>query len=52
MFIDAQKMLIEDNTSIFVCDMIENWVVNDSVEGFYVNPLYASVVYFYDLYSK
>lgn len=52
MFIDAQKMLIEDNTSIFVCDLKEQWVTNKSLKGFKYNPLYSSVVYFYDLYSE
>lgn len=52
MFIDAQKMLIEDNTSIFVSDLVEAWVVNKSLKGLKVNPLYANVVFFYELYNE
>jgi peptide/nickel transport system substrate-binding protein len=49
MFIDAQKMLIDDAVSLFYYDRANIHVARTTVKGFQDNPAYPHVVFVYDL---
>lgn len=50
MYVEAQKMLVDEAASIFTVDIPVNFVVNSTLQGFTPNPTYFEVVYFYDTY--
>jgi peptide/nickel transport system substrate-binding protein len=49
MFIEAQKILIEDSPAIFVCDFPDIWLVRADIQGVVDNPAYPNVLFFHDL---
>jgi peptide/nickel transport system substrate-binding protein len=49
MFVDAQKILIDDATSLFFYDVSNTHVARKDVKGFVDNPAYPHVVFVYDL---
>ena len=49
MFIEAQEMLLEDATGIFVLDLPDVHVIRSDISGYVNNPAYAHVVFWYDL---
>jgi peptide/nickel transport system substrate-binding protein len=49
MFIEAQEMLLEDATGIFVLDVPDVHVIRSDITGYINNPAYAHVVFWYDL---
>ncbi len=49
MFIDAQKMLLDDAASIFMYDRQDIWVTYKTIQGFKFNPAYPTVVFFHEL---
>lgn len=49
MFIDAQKMLLEDAVSLFIYDRQDVWVTVKNLKGFKFNPAYPTVVFFHEL---
>lgn len=52
MFVDAQKVLVEEAPSIFAYDKEFVWTLNKSFKGFKNNPIYPNVVFFYDTYRE
>jgi peptide/nickel transport system substrate-binding protein len=49
MFIDAQKILIEDVASLYFYDVANTHLARVDVEGYQDNPAYPHVVFVYDL---
>jgi peptide/nickel transport system substrate-binding protein len=49
MFIQAQKMLIDDAASIFFYDRVNQHVIRADVQGYVDNPAYPHVVFVYQL---
>jgi peptide/nickel transport system substrate-binding protein len=49
MFVEAQRMLIDDSPAIFVCDFPDIWVVSADIQGVVDNPAYPNVLFFHDL---
>ncbi len=49
MFIDAQKILLDDAASIFMYDRQDIWVTYKTIQGFKFNPAYPTVVFFHEL---
>lgn len=49
-FIEAQKILIDDDVAIFAFDNQYVRVINKSFKGYVDNPAYPGVVFFYDTY--
>jgi peptide/nickel transport system substrate-binding protein len=49
MFVEAQKILIEDSPAIFVCDFPDIWLVRSDIQGVVDNPAYPNVLFFHDL---
>lgn len=49
MFVDAQKMLLDDAASLFIYDRQDIWVTVPNLKGFKFNPAYPTVVFFHDL---
>lgn len=52
MFVDAQKLLMEDAPVIPVFDMMNTLVHRKEFKGFVDNPAYPNVVFFYDTYFE
>lgn len=52
MYIDAQKILIDEAPSIFAYDKKKVFVTSKSFKGFVNNPIYPNVVFFYDTYRE
>ena len=52
MFVDAQKMLLDDAASLFIYDRQDVWVTVSNLEGFKFNPAYPTVMFFHDMYLK
>lgn len=50
MFVEAQKILLEDAASLFIYDRQDIWVTVSNLRGFKFNPAYPTVVFFHDLY--
>jgi len=49
MFIDSQKMLIDDATSLFFYDVSNTHLARPDIKGFQDNPAYPHVVFVYTL---
>jgi peptide/nickel transport system substrate-binding protein len=49
MFIDAQKILIEDAASLNFYDVANTHLARSNVGGYQDNPAYPHVVFVYDL---
>lgn len=49
MFIDAQRILLEDAVSLFIYDREDVWVTVKNLKGFQFNPAYPTVVFFHQL---
>lgn len=49
MFIDAQRILLEDAVSLFIYDREDVWVTVKNLKGFKFNPAYPTVVFFHEL---
>ncbi len=52
MFIDAQKILMDDAPVIPMYDKQNVWVQDAKFKGFVENPSYPNVVFFYDTYFE
>jgi peptide/nickel transport system substrate-binding protein len=52
MFVDAQKILLDDAASLFIYDRQDIWVTVANLEGFKFNPVYPTVMFFHDMYLK
>ncbi|SDK83482.1 ABC transporter substrate-binding protein [Natronincola ferrireducens] len=52
MFIEAQKILVEEAPSIFVYDMQYAWIANKTFKGVKNNPVYPNVVFFHETYRQ
>ena len=52
MFVDAQKMLLEDAASLFIYDRQDVFVTVANLEGFNFNQAYPTVIFFHDMYLK
>ncbi len=52
MFVDSQRMLLEDAASLFIYDRQDVWVTVKDLQGFKFNPAYPTVVFFHDLYME
>lgn len=49
MFVEAQRILIEDAPAVFIYDVANTHVARSDVKGFVDNPAYPHVVFVYDL---
>jgi peptide/nickel transport system substrate-binding protein len=49
LFIEAQKMLIEDADAVFFYDVANTHVLRADIKGYVDNPAYPHVVFFYEL---
>jgi peptide/nickel transport system substrate-binding protein len=49
LFGQAQQMLADDSTAIFVIDLPNVHVIRDDISGFVDNPAYPHIVFWYDL---
>ncbi len=49
MFIDAQKMLVDDAVAIFLYDVANTHLARTDIQGFVDNPAYPHVTFVYDL---
>lgn len=49
MFVEAQKMLLDDAASLFIYDRQDIWVTVKNLKGFVFNPAYPTVVFFHEL---
>jgi peptide/nickel transport system substrate-binding protein len=49
MFQEAQKILIEDCTAIWVMDILDSYAISADIDGFVNNPAYPGTVFIYDL---
>jgi peptide/nickel transport system substrate-binding protein len=49
---EAQKILIDEAPAIFLYDQSFAWIKRAEIKGFYSNPVYTNVVFFYDLYTE
>jgi peptide/nickel transport system substrate-binding protein len=49
MFIEAQKILVEDAATLVFYDMANTHIASADVKGFVDNPAYPHVVFVYDL---
>lgn len=52
MFVDAQKMLLDDAASLFIYDRQDIWVTVANLKGFKFNPAYPTVMFFHDMYLE
>lgn len=52
MFIEAQKMLVEDAPAIFAYDKKYVWVYNKSFKGLKPNAAYPNTIFFYETYRQ
>jgi len=52
MFIDAQKMLIDDAVSLFFYDVANIHIARSDIQGYVDNPAYPHVVFAYELSRK
>jgi peptide/nickel transport system substrate-binding protein len=50
MFVDAQKILLNDAASLFIYDRQDVWVTVSNLQGFKFNPAYPTVMFFHDMY--
>ena len=48
-FVEAQRILLEENPAMFLVDLASVWVVSSDIEGFVDNPAYQNVVFYQDL---
>ena len=48
-FVEAQRILLEENPAMFMFDLSSVWVVSSDIEGFVDNPAYQNVVFYHDL---
>lgn len=51
-FVEAQKLLLQDNPAIFMFDKSVVWVKSPVLKGHVDNPSYPFVVFFYDCYRE
>jgi len=49
LFIDAQKILIDDAVAVFFYDLVNTHAVRADIKGYVDNPAYPHVVFFYEL---
>ncbi|MEO8394102.1 MAG: ABC transporter substrate-binding protein [Chloroflexota bacterium] len=49
LFGQAQQMLADDSTAIFIVDLPDVHVIRDDISGFVDNPAYPHIVFWYDL---
>lgn len=52
MFVDAQKILLDDAASLFIYDRQDVWVTVANLQGFKFNPAYPTVMFFHDMYLQ
>jgi peptide/nickel transport system substrate-binding protein len=52
MFVDAQKILLEDAATLFIYDREDIWVTSANLQGFSFNPAYPTVMFFHDMYLE
>jgi peptide/nickel transport system substrate-binding protein len=52
MFVDSQKILLEDAVTLFIYDRQDIWVTLANLQGFKFNPAYPTVMFFHDLYLE
>jgi len=52
LYCEAQEILMEEVPAIFIFDQQFARAKRKSIKGYYDNPLYSSVVFFYDLYEE
>lgn len=52
MFVDAQKILLDDAASLFIYDRQDVWVTVANLQGFSFNPAYPTVMFFHDMYLE
>jgi peptide/nickel transport system substrate-binding protein len=49
MFQQAQQLLMDDAVAIFLCDIVDVFVIREDLKGFSHNPAYQGVVFAYEL---
>jgi len=52
MFVEAQKILLEDAASLFIYDQQDLWITVGNLKGFKYNPAYPTTIFFHDLYLE
>lgn len=52
LYVEAQKILIEEAPTIFAYDKEYVWVLNKAFKGHKNNPIYPNVVFFYNTYRE
>ncbi len=52
MFVDAQKILLDDAATLFIYDRQDVWVTSANLQGFKFNPAYPTVMFFHDMYLE
>jgi len=52
MYIDAQKIIIDEAPTIFAFDKKNVFITSKSFKGFQDNPIYPNVVFFYDTHRE
>jgi peptide/nickel transport system substrate-binding protein len=52
MFIEAQRILLDEAVSLFIYDREDVWVTVKNLQGFKFNPAYPTVVFFHQLTMK
>lgn len=52
MYIDAQKIIVDEAPAIFAFDKKNVFITSKSFKGFQDNPIYPNVVFFYDTHRE
>lgn len=49
LYIEMQEKILEECYMIFAYDMVQNYVVSNTISGVYENPAYQTCIYYYDI---
>lgn len=52
MFVDAQKMLLNDAATLFIYDRQDLWITVKNLKGFKYNPAYPMTTFYHDMYFE
>jgi len=50
--VGAQNLIQKDSPVAFLADVTENWPMNKKLKGVVMNPAYAQVPFFYEMYIE
>jgi peptide/nickel transport system substrate-binding protein len=52
LYVGAQNLIQKDSPVAFLADVTENWPMNKKLKGLVMNPAYAQVPFFYEMYIE